>query len=403
MNALSLTLLAAATASGQGALGSGPLTSSLATREPQSAAIRLGAVGLVPGITIREIGHDDNIFDEAVDPKEDWVFAGTPEVSVFARARFIQLSGYAGSEMQYFKTYDSENDIGYSLRGRVDVLGSRLTPFVGGGRTNSRTRPNGEIDVRADVQTDELSGGLAYELSAHSHVFGAAIQTTVDYGDSVESGIRLDQSLSRQTMEYQGGIKTDLTPLLAMELRGSYKKDEFKFTPERNGDARLATAVFTFDPAAVVSGVATIGYQDYQADDPAVKAYRGFVGNGLITYPLLEFGRFDFGYNRTTEYSFDEADGYYVDNTFNISYTQRLVGQVDLQGRAAHSTYDYGQRVGGSNRQDSLESYNGNLGYDLRNRTRIALNYEYARRRSPEIADRNYIRRRVYLSWMVAF
>ena len=31
------------------------------------------------------------------------------------------------------------------------------------------------------------------------------------------------------------------------------------------------------------------------------------------------------------------------------------------------------------------------------------MNYEYARRRSPEIADRNYIRRRVYLSWLAAF
>jgi len=403
VHVIGMALLAAATASGQGALGSGPLTSSLATKEPESGVIRLGPVNLAPGLTIREIGHDDNIFDEAVNPKEDWIIAATPDVSVFTRVRFLQLSGYAGSDMSYFKTYESERDIGYSLKGRADLIGSRLTPFVGGGRTHNRTRPNGEIDVRADMVTDEFSGGLAYELSLHSHVFAAAIRSNIDYADAVQSGIRLDQSLNRRSTDYQGGLKTDLTPLTSMQVRGSFKQDEFTFTPERNADSRSVAAVFTFDPAAIISGVASFGYQDVEPVDPLLQRYRGFIGSGLITYPFLEFGRFNFGYNRQTEYSFDEADGYYLENTFNVAYTQRLVAQVDLQGRAAHSSFNYGQRTGGSDRQDTLESYNGNLGYNLRNRTRLALNYEYARRRSPDIADRNYIRRRVYLSWMVGF
>jgi hypothetical protein len=401
--AFCLAALAPVSASAQAAVGSGVLTGSLATREPESGAIKMGPVNVAPGLTISEMGHDDNVFDEAHNPKEDWLIAATPDIALFTRTRFAQISAYAGTDMQWYKTYESENDLGVLLRGRVDLLLSRVSPFFGGGRTKNRTRPNGEIDTRADQQIDEASGGLAYSVSTHAQVFGAMIRTNVDYLDAFEDGVSLQQSLSHRTTEYQAGLTTALTPLLGLQLRGNYRQDEFASDPTRNGESRGATAVFTFDAAAVVSGTASIGYQDYTPVDPLVQPFRGITGSGFIVYPFLEIGRFSFGYNRSTEYSFDTAEAYYLENTFRITYTQRLIGQVDLQGQAGQSYFDYGHRAGTAERRDRLESYNGNLGYNLRNRTRIAANYEYARRQSPDIADRNYIRRRIFLTWMVAF
>jgi hypothetical protein len=401
--ALCLMWLTPSTALAQAAVGSGALTGSLATEAPETGAIKLGPLSVAPGLTIREMGHDDNVFDEAHDPKEDWVIAATPDIALFTRTRFAQISAYVGSDMQWYKTYDSENDIGVAYRGRLDLLVSRFSPFLGGGRTKNRTRPNGEIDTRADQQIDEASGGLAYGLSTHAQLFGSMIRTDIDYLDAFEDGVSLSQSLSHRSTEYQGGMTTALTPLLGLQLRGGYREDEFAADPTRNGNSRSGAAVFTFDSAAVVSGTATIGYEDYRPDDPLVQPYRGVTGSGFIVYPFLEIGRFTFGYNRGKQYSFDTAEAYYLENTFSISYTQRLIGEVDLQGQAAQSYFDYGHRTGASERRDSLESYNGNLGYNLRNRTRIAANYEYARRRSPDIADRNYIRRRIFLTWMVAF
>ena len=385
------------------AVGSGPLTSSLADSEPEAGVIKLGPVSVAPGLSIREMGHDDNVFDEAEDPKDDWVIAGTPDVAVFTRLRFAQISAYAGSEMQYYHRYESERAIGHNLRGRVDFLMSRFAPFIGGGTTRSRVRPNGEIDVRADSHNDELSGGVAYELSPSSQVYAAAIQSKNELLDAFQSGVDLQQSLTRQATQYQAGLRTELTPLLTMTVSGGVQRDEFEFEPLRNGESRNVMASFGFDPAAVISGGATIGYQDYEPVDPLVERYRGMVGTGFITYPFLEIGRFNLGYNRSTEYSYDVAEAYYVQNSVTLIYTHRLFGEVDVQGQAARSFFDYGNRAGSPERRDSLESYNGNVGYNLRNRTRISANYEYARRRSPEIASRNYIRRRVYLSWMVAF
>jgi hypothetical protein len=133
-----------------------------------------------------------------------------------------------------------------------------------------------------------------------------------------------------------------------------------------------------------------------------VKPFRGTVGNAAITYPVLEIGRLTGSYLRGVEYSFDTVDAYYVESSGMLSYTHRLFGEVDLQGKIARSVFDYSARETEPPRKDSLDTAAGSLGYNLRNRTRIALNYEYARRRSPAFAARNYQRRRIFVSWLFA-
>ena len=60
--------------------------------------LTVGPVSFAPGITIREIGWDDNVFDEPRRgaPKEDCVAAVQPDVSAFTRLRFVRISAYAG-------------------------------------------------------------------------------------------------------------------------------------------------------------------------------------------------------------------------------------------------------------------------------------------------------------------
>jgi len=324
-------------------------------------------------------------------------------VAVFTRLRFVQISAYAGSEMQYYRTYESERSIGHSFKGRIDLIGSRLSPFIGAGQVRNRTRPNGEIDVRADAKTNELSGGLAYEISANSRVFAAVVETDVDYKDAFQDDVSLEQSLSHTGTDYMAGVKTALTPLLSMQVRGGVRMDKFRFDPTRDGETRSGTAVFTFDRDAVITGTAQFGYQDYVPEDPLVSEYRGLTAGVALAYQLLEIGRFNFGYQHGIDYSFDVQEGYYVNNSFSLAYTQRLFGEVDLQVQGTRATFDYGNREGSQARQDTLDSVNGNLGYNLRNRSRVSLNYELTERQSPAIAARNYVRRRVFLAWLVAF
>ena len=392
-------------AAAQSAVGAGPLTSTLADTEPTTGVLSVGPIRFAPGLTVREIGYDSNVFDEAPEdaPKEDYVLAATPDVSAFARMRFFRVSAYGGTELTYYQKYESERSVGYAGRARVDLLLSRVRPFVGFGRTSTRERPNGEIDVRADRLEEELSGGVAFDLSAHSLIYGSWSRSRSEYANAFEDGIDLSQTLTRERNDYQAGLKTDLTPLLSVQLYGGIQEDLFKFDPRRNAKSTFATATFRIVPEAVVAGSISVGYKDMQPDDPLSKPFRGLTGTAVITYPFLEIGRFTLTAARTTEYSFDAAEAYFVENSAFLSYAHRLLGNIDAQVRGGRALFDYSAREAAPAHKDTLDVVAGSLGYNLRNRTRIAANYEYSKRRSPALASRNYDRRRIYLSWMFAF
>ena len=401
-----LVMLAApAGASAQSAVGQGPLTTSLADAEPTTGVLSIGRLRLAPGLTIRELGWDSNVFDESVEesPKEDWVAALQPDLSLFTQLRFVRLSAYAGSELTYYRTYESERSVGHAVRARADFLLSRFRPFIGAGNTETRTRPNGEIDVRADRQLEELSGGVAFDISPHSLLYGSTFRASERYEDAFEDGVDLGEALTREALNYQVGLKTDITPLLSVQLFGSYQEDEFEFEPERNSESRMATAAFRFAQDAVVTGLVTVTFRDMSFADPGLQPYRGVTGTAAIIYPFFEIGRFSAALTRGVEYSFDLLEGYYIEQSANLSYTHRLFGEVDAQVRGGRATFKYDARESSPSHTDTMDTVAGSVGYNLRNRTRVAVNYEFARRRSPELAQRNYDRRRAYVSWLFAF
>ena len=167
--------------------------------------LSFGSVKIAPGVTVRQLGWDDNIFDEpeSKSPKDDYVVSAMPDVAVFSHLRYVRLAGYAGSELTYYKTYDSENSNGYALRGRADFLLSRLRPFIAAGEIQTRERPNGEIDTRADRLEEEVSGGVAFDLSEHSLIYGSAYQIGHDLRNAFEDGVD-PPVLSRDGVNYQG-------------------------------------------------------------------------------------------------------------------------------------------------------------------------------------------------------
>ena len=63
--------------------------------------------------------------------------------------------------------------------------------------------------------------------------------------------------------------------------------------------------------------------------------------------------------NRGNEYSFDIAEGYYIENSLTLSYTQRLFGDVDASVTGSKSNFDYGFTERSPARQDKLDSVVG--------------------------------------------
>ena len=401
--AAAFAVVVAAPASGQGSVGSGPLTKSLTDIEPTTGVFSIGRVRVAPGVVVREIGWDSNVFDEAENPKEDFIVSVAPDAAFFARLRFLQVAAYVGGDFNHFQTYEQENSAGHNLRGRADVLLSRFRPFVGAGRTDSRTRPNGEIDVRADRVEEELSGGLAFDISRYGQLYGAAYQFKTRFLDAFEDGVNLSVALNRDSNDYSAGLRTDLTPLLALVASVSFREELFRADPIRNAQSWFATADFRFDASAIVAGQAVVSFEEFTPVNPAVRPFRGLVGDARLIYSFLEVGRIGLSAVRRNEFSFNAEDAYYIENGITLSYTHRLSGYVDAQVRGSRSRFDYGYTETSPAREETHDIVGASVGYNLRNRTRISVNYEFARRRSPQLLERNYDRRRAFLAWNVAY
>lgn len=400
--ASALLAAAAARAEAQTSFGAGPLTSSLVTTEPTSGVIDLAHMKIAPGLTVQELGHDDNVFDQHEDPKEDFVIRATPDVSIFTRTRFMQFSGHVGVPLAYYHTYEQECSVGQDYRGRVDLLASRLQPFVGAARSEERTRPSAEVDVRAQLEKGEVSGGIGYATGPHSLIYLAYYDYHEFYSDAEQDGVDLAQSLNHYSKYFSGGLRTALTPLANLTFSGGVMQDRFKYSPERNGDHDIVNVALDIRPEAALSGNVSVGYQYFKPDDPLIEPFKGMTAQAGVTYPFLEIGRVTARVLRGFEYSYDVTEAYYRETTGIVTYTHHLFNAFDLRGEGSRAWLHYGYRQGVAARTDRIESVTGSVGYNLRNRTRLAINYEYARRLSPAYPDREYNRRRLFFSWSFA-
>lgn len=384
-------------------VGTGPLTGSLSDTEPTSGVFDWKIVKVAPGLVIDELGFDSNIFDQAIDPTSDWVLRAKPDVALFSAVRFAKLSAYLGSQLAYYKSYPEEQSINYEYRARLDLLISRMQPFIGGGETNSRLRPTAEIDARADRKETELSGGFSFDLGPHQQVYGAASRYRSHFFNAIEEGVELSTALNHDTLAYSAGVQTAITPLMMLTVYGALGQDKFESMASRNTENRSVTASVQIGAEAVISGNIAVAYLDTKPVDPLVKPYHGVTVAAGIAYPFREIGRFSGAFSHGLQYSFDSIEAYYVETTGSLSYTHRLFGEVDFQLRGYKSWLKYGYSEATPARQDTVAGAAAGFGYNLKNRTRISLNYEVSERRSPAFPGRNFERTRVYLSWAYAF
>ena len=210
-----------------------------------------------------------------------------------------------------------------------------------------------------------------------------------EYKNAFEDGVDLSRVAESRPRRLSGRLqdRPDAAAVGAA-LRQATRRTHFNIEPLRNATSTAGFATFRFAADAVVTGIMTLGYRDMQPVDPLTKPFRGFIGIGRDRLSVSRDRPLQLPTaKRGTEYSFDAAEAYYVENALALSYTHRLFGDVDIQVRRGEIGLRL-QRPRSTVRphEGHTDTAAGSLGYNLRNRTRIAVNYEIARRRSPEIA-----------------
>ena len=372
-----------------------------ATPMPDASAparVQLGPIGLRPALILREIGYDSNVLNEKTGDQGD--FTATLGARLDVGTRFRQISAVYNTfyEYLYFKELASERGSNRGAEGRVDFLLGRLRPHVLAGIRSSHDRPSAEIDARALRRLSSIGLGLAATVQSRTTLSIAYRRNATEYADDETfRGVALADELNERAHSVAYGADFELSPLTTIAVHGEEVRERFTLSPDRDADSHRYGVTALLNPLALISGRATVGVAAFRPASPLERDFTGLVAAVNVGYAFRGESRVGLTLDRDVRHSYVEDTPYYVATGMRLTYTQRLVRNLDGEVMAAWDRIVYETRLDAtapSSQRDRVATFGGGVAMRLSDQTRVGLNFDHTSRASP-VESREYSRGRL--------
>lgn len=367
--------------------------------DPDTVKVRFGPISMNPTVTFGDIGVDENVFNEATDPKRDFTFTISPRTEIYLRFLGTYFTGKMNEDIIWYRHYPTERQANttYGLDWKWPL--TRLTVDAAASHRSTRERPGFEIDERAQRTLNTFTAGTSFRLFLDTGVAFSLKRGTTDYDPTVFfKEINLRDELNLVSSEMSVGITHRLTPLTNATLNFHRITDRFPFNPVRDSQSNEARLSVKFDPRALLKGTMSIAYTDFTPASPKISAFKGLTVAADLVYTMLEVTKFTLKADRGLQNSFDIRQPYYVQTGFNLEIAHQIMGKIDIVGRGGLENMDYRNNadevVEFIDRTDRILRYGAGIGYHRGKNFRLGLNYDQMLRQSV-IGDREYERPRV--------
>jgi len=366
--------------------------------------LHIGPLSIQPALVVRDIGPDNNVFNEPVNPKKDFTMTIAPRADFTLQVRRMKTIFSQTADYVYYQKYSSERGTNHSSALRVEFDLGVLQPFASAGQSSSKSRVNNEVDLRARHDTDNYSAGLGIKVFTRTTTSIRVRQddTTFD-PDAIFRGESLARAFDGRNRGVDGSVGVALTPLTSLSLVVSREEQTFDQAPERDSHTFRIMPTFNFSPLGLLNGTAAFGYRKFTPRDPLTPPFAGFVTQVGAGITLYEHHRIETTALRDVSYSYDEAATYYIQNSIAVTWTFDFAGHYDTQLNATRNLMDYHQNTSFSGGNDVFTSYAAGFGYRPRPRLRFSINGNFAQRHSEVSAVRVYDNHRIYatVAWGV--
>jgi len=390
------TLLLLALATGQAAAQQAP-----PPPDSDAATLKFGALSIKPSIAIDNLGRDNNVFNDPVDPKSDFTMTLTPAADVVFQPGRLKLTYRQAVEYVYYQTYDSEGGANNRASIRTDVDLGILRPYAAVSGLDTKDRPNHEVDERARHNERDYFGGTTVKLFTRTTAGIEVRQKRIRYDENAEfRGENLAQALDHTNDIITGNVGIELTPFTSFMLDFNRERDRFELDPSRNSTSFRIMPTFLFSPLGLINGTVAVGYRSFTPDDPATPVFKGFVTDVTTRFTLYDIHRFDLRAARDVNYSYEQDAPYFVGTTLEVGWTFAMTSRFDARTSAGRTNMSYRTRTGVTLAQpdDTYFAYSVGGGYRIRPRLRVGVTGEWARRDSDRSAVRAYDNNRIYAS-----
>jgi len=349
----------------------------------ETARFHLGPVSLTPRIGLRNVGLDTNVFNLSETPERDFTATLTTGADTWLRVGRAYFSSRTTADWVYFQKAGSQRSLNLNQEGRVDVDLLRLVPRIGGAFVNSRQRPNDEFDLRVQQRNVGVFAGVMVPVGSKARVDLEIREQEYDYavGKYGDSAIASALNRKSQVATLTGGF--EITPLTRLAVRADSRRDRFTFTPARNSTSLRVMPGVEFEPSAVVSGKAFLGWRRFETPDPVTPDVTGFVASVELKFVAADMFRLTGVISRDVDYSLDLDESVFISTSMGVEILQALGLDWDVVGRVRHATlaYQYQDAVATS-RVDRVWLTGGGLGRRLGTDIRVGFDVDYVNRSS---------------------
>lgn len=360
------------------------------TADPDAeASMRFGPLAIKSTIALSNIGVDNNVFN-AADPdrrQSDFTMTFTPNTDLWLRLGRTWLVGYIGVDWVWYKRFASERSSNSDYRLGIDRTFNRLSVKGMARRLNTRERPGFEIDARSQRHETDFDGRSEFRVQSATHVGVRAWRKRTEFDQfAVFRDINLAQELNRTTTAKSMTVRHGLTPLTAVTLEVGREADRFAFSPARDADSTRIAATAVFQPLALISGTATIGYRDYDPLAPDLAPYKGTTVAASLSYSFLGTTRFTADVVRDIQPSLELEQPYYLETGLRLTVQRQLFGPFDAMARIGGRRLAYRDRGlvpdTAPRRVDEVTQFSIGGGYRIGTDKRIGVNLEQQNRSS---------------------
>lgn len=365
------------------------------TEDPaETARVRIGPLFLQPNFGLKNVGIDNNVFNDASNPQRDWT--GTLSLGMLAGLRFGQarLTMKTTTDYVYYAHFREERAIDGISRYQFEIRNPRIRPWIAYEKVKTHERMGFEIDARAGRAIPVYEAGVETKLGFRLSTRLIGRQRKIEYQPEEDfRGVNLAQTLDAKYQEGAAQLLYEVSPISSLRASFEMSRARFDAATIRNADDRAVYVGLEGRRDAGMEGTVDIGWKERKAVDPRAPSFSGFVARGTGAIIFAEQVRFAFAVDRDTQWSYEEAYTFYVQSGASTTITWRPYQRFDIEASGRHYWLDYEQGLDERAvlRTDKVYSYGGGIGIFLRGYpgTRLGIGVEQASRESV-LDDRNY-------------
>lgn len=367
----------------------------------ETAKIRMGPLFVQPNFSLRNVGRDNNVFNEPANPRSDWTATVTMGVLAGLRYGPARLTVTTATDYVYFAREKTERSIDGATRTQFEIRTERFRPWVAMDRAKTHARAGLEIDARAGREMPSYEAGVEFRPGLRLGIRAMGKQRKVEYleDDDGFRGVDLGNALDATYDEASLQLLYEISPLSSFRVSGEMSRARFDTATIRDSDDLAAFAGIEGKRDAAIQGHIDVGWRRRTPRDSVAPSYSGVVARASAAVVMFDQLRLSFAADRDIPWSYEEFYTFYLQQGGTATLTWRPHDRFELltTGRHYWLEYEKGLDERAVLRTDKIYSYGGGFGFFLRGYpgTRLGVMAERAVRDSV-LADRRYDTPRVY-------